>query len=196
MIIRKSFEIINSHIVRNCSSIRCKKSLHWHKYLVEVFFESDSLDNGMMVMDFGLTKWNLKEFISSFNLAYSMWKKESPEFQEEIKKATDRWVIMPVSPSAEAYSLLFLSVIDSIIKNTKFNNGEWNIRVSSVRVHETETGYAESFRSDLENPKMPKFSLNDIIFSEGVKESWKNKTFFDDLVNWTPFEMPTVEQQV
>lgn len=196
MIIRKSFEIINSHIVRNCSSIRCKKSLHGHKYLIEVFLESDSLDNWMMVMDFGLTKSNLKEFINSFDSAYSMWNKEDNSFKQGIKNITDRWIIMPISPSAEAYSLLFLFVIDKIIKNTHFQNGEGNIQVHSVRVHETKTGYAESSRKDLENPKMPKFELNDIIFSDSIKNSWTNKTFWGDLINEKKFENPIVEQQV
>ena len=63
MRIRKSYTLPNAHIVRNCSSLRCKKSLHGHVYEVEVFFESDALDNGMMVLDFGLTKGTIKDFI-------------------------------------------------------------------------------------------------------------------------------------
>ena len=57
---------------------------------------------------------------------------------------------MPVSPSAESYSLMFLKFIDHILKNTKFSNGEGDVKISSVRVHETKTGYAEAFVSDMD----------------------------------------------
>ena len=77
MIIRKLFKFEGAHIVRNCSSVRCKKSIHGHSYVVEVFFSSDGFDNGMMVMDFGLMKGTIKDFIDGFDHAYSMWDKES-----------------------------------------------------------------------------------------------------------------------
>lgn len=196
MIIRKSFKIGNSHIVRNCSSQRCKKNLHGHTYEVEVFLESNKLDNGMMVLDFGLTKTTIKDFIYSFKDAYSIWNRESEDFKNGIKQITDRWVDLPASPSAEAYSLMFLYVIDQIVKNTEFNNGEGNLKVHSVRVHETTTGYAESFQSDLESEEMPKFKLTDFVFGEGVKREWSNPDFWDMLLKGEKFVNPIVEQQV
>ena len=54
--------------MRNCSSERCRKSMHGHNYIVEVFFESDILDNGHMVCDFGLTKGTIKDFIDGPNM--------------------------------------------------------------------------------------------------------------------------------
>ena len=56
MIIRKKYTFNNGHIVRNCSSERCKFSIHAHTYSVEFFFTSNGLDNGSMVIDFGLLK--------------------------------------------------------------------------------------------------------------------------------------------
>jgi len=49
-----------------------------------------------------------------------------------------------------AYSLMFLKFIDFILKHTTFSNGEGDILVSSVRVNETKTGYAEVFREDMD----------------------------------------------
>lgn len=46
MLIRKKYTFEGAHIVRNCSSDRCKKSIHGHSYIVEVLFTSDKLDNG------------------------------------------------------------------------------------------------------------------------------------------------------
>ena len=46
--IRKEFTFNNIHIVRNCTSERCKKSAHAHTYHVEVFLTSNKLDNGQL----------------------------------------------------------------------------------------------------------------------------------------------------
>ena len=189
MIIRKQFTFEGAHIVRNCSSDRCKRSLHGHSYIVEVFFTSDKLDNGMMVYDFGLTKGTIKDIIDSFDHAYSMWNKEKTDFKKFIKKESARWIEMPVSPSAEMYSLMFFFIIDKILQNTQFNNGEGNVQLSSVRVHETATGYAESFREDL---KFWDYQLGDIIFSNQIKEEWKDPKMYDKLINNIQFINPII----
>ena len=58
MIIRKLFKFENVHIVRGCSTVRCRSSLHGHSYKIELLFESNFLDNAQMVYDFGLMKQN------------------------------------------------------------------------------------------------------------------------------------------
>ncbi len=179
MIIRKKFKFEGAHIVRNCSSERCKFSIHGHSYVVEVFITSDKFDNGMMVMDFGLMKSNMKDFIDGFDHAYSMWDKESADFKEFIYNNSDRVIEMPVSPSAEAYSLMFFKVIDAMIEATYFANGEGNVKLHSVRVHETTTGYAESFREDLE---LFNFDLKDIKISDAVKSEWSDPLMYDKLI--------------
>jgi len=204
MIIRKLFKFNGQHIVRNCSSVRCKESIHSHSYVVEVFFTSKGLDNGQMVMDFGLMKGTIKDLINSFDNAYSMWNKESDEFKENIfTNHSARHIIMPVSPSAEAYSLMFLYIIDKIVKATEFNNGEQEVQVHSVRVHETATGYAESFIDDLnpDNFKFTPFGLKDIVFSQGIKNGWKDPEMYDKLIkasenNEKCFINSPVKQQV
>jgi 6-pyruvoyltetrahydropterin/6-carboxytetrahydropterin synthase len=197
MIIRKLFKFEGSHIVRNCSSSRCKFSRHGHSYKVEVFFTADGLDNGGMIMDFGLMKNTIKDLIDSFDHAESLWSKDQIAV-EQAEYFSERYIIMPVTPSAEQYSLLFLFLIDKIIKATVFNNGEKNVRVHSVKVHETDTGYAQSFADDL---YMINYKLEDIIFSDAVKQEWKSPTIFDDLIasdkTQIPcFENPTVDQQI
>lgn len=178
MIIRKLFKFEGSHIVRDCSSVRCKKSIHGHSYIVEVFLTADGLDNGGMIVDFGLLKGTIRDFVDSFDHCYSLWNKEREEFQSFIEEQSDRWVSMPVTPSAEMYSLMFLYVIDKIVENTQFNNGEKNVRVSSVRVAETDTGWGESFRDDL---KYWNWSLDDIIISEPIKSEWKDPEMWEKL---------------
>lgn len=178
MRIRKQFKFCSGHIVRNCSSERCRKSMHGHNYIVEVFFTSDILDNGGMIMDFGLSKGNIKDFLDGFDHCWQMWNKESTDFKEFIKNNSDRWISMPVSPSAEQYSLLFLFVITEILKATEFHNGEGNVQVSSVKVHETDTGYAEAFPEDLE---LIDYTLDDIKLSKQVQKEFSDPKLFKKL---------------
>lgn len=184
MIIRKLFKFEGAHIVRDCSSERCKKSCHGHSYVVEVKFTADDIDNGQMIMDFGLMKGTIGDLIDSFDHAYSMWKKETPDFKEFIKANSLRWIEMPVSPSAEMYSLMFFAIIKRVLEKTQFNNGENNVRLHSVMCHETTTGYAESFQEDYENIWLKKgFDIKDIIFSQQIKNEWKDPLTWDKVLD-------------
>lgn len=192
MIIRKLFKFEGAHIVRNCSSDRCKKSIHGHSYVVEVFLESEKLDNGCMAYDFGLFKGTIKDFIDSFDHCYSMWNKETPEYQKFINENSDRVAIMPISPSAEGYALMFAFVIDKILRNTVFTNGEdENLRLKKVIVAETVTGYAEADLFDV--AAMFNFGLEDIVFSDEIKEEWSDPNMWEKLIENEKFLNPSVE---
>jgi 6-pyruvoyltetrahydropterin/6-carboxytetrahydropterin synthase len=194
MVIRKLFKFEGAHIVRNCSSDRCKKSIHGHSYVVEVFLEANKLDNGEMVYDFGLFKGTIKDFLDSFDHAYSMWNREKPEYQDFINKESDRVVIMPVSPSAEGYALMFAYVIDKILRNTILMNGEdENLKLHKVRVAETVTGWAEADMFDVTSMFATKFSLEDIIFSDEIKAEWSDPEMWDKLLRNEVFTNPVVE---
>lgn len=178
MIIRKKFRFEGAHIVRNCTSKRCRENIHGHSYEVEVFVKSDALDRGFMVLDFILLNKS-GEFIHSFDHSYTLWDKEDSDVKDAIYRINTRVAEIPVSPSAEGYALLFLYVIDKIIANTHFVNGEGNVMLNSVRVHETQSGYAEAFREDL---NLVDFNLRNVMFSKGIKEEWKDKEWWDKLI--------------
>lgn len=170
MIIRKLFKFEGAHIVRNCSSRHCRENIHGHSYIVEVFIASDRLDNGYMVMDFGLLD-KVKTFIESFDHTYTLWIQEEPDFKQFIYRYNKRVAEIPVSPSAEGFALLFLYIINRILEHTTFQNGEGHVQLSSVRVHETATGYAEAFREDL---KLAEFTPANLSFSPAIQEEWKS----------------------
>ncbi len=193
MLIYKKFDFEGAHVVRNCTSDRCKYSIHGHSYKTEICLTSDKMDAGGMIVDFGLLKGTIKDFIDSFDHAYSMWNRETPEFKEFIKNNSERWIEMPVSPSAEMYSLMFFYVIDKIIKNTEFNNGEGNVKLYSVRVHETATGSAESFDSDICNFWSKNLGLEDIKISDAIKKEWKNPKMWEQLIKGEKFINPKVK---
>ncbi|TKG96075.1 6-carboxytetrahydropterin synthase [Puteibacter caeruleilacunae] len=192
MIIRKLFKFEGAHVVRNCSSQRCKENVHGHSYKVEVFISSNKVDKGYMVLDFKLLD-KVKLLIDSFDHSFSLWNREDKEFKEFVYKYNSRVAEIPVSPSAEGYALMFFKVIDEILKNTVTSNGEGEIRLSSVRVHETETGYAEAFRED---EQMINFELNDVLFSTGIQQEWKNGDWWKDLLAGKKFINPVVDHEI
>lgn len=199
MLIRKQFQFNNMHIVRNCSSERCKRSIHSHTYSVEVVVQGGKLDNGQMVMDFGLFKPTIGEFVKSFDNAYTIWDAEPESFKNMIANHCPRVIITPTSPSAEAISLMMYHAIDAIIKNTQFNNGENanSMSLHSVRVHETTSGWAEATNKTWGNWNgWWNFGIQDIKFSDAIVKSWKDPEFWNKLVNSEPYVNPVVEQQI
>lgn len=190
MLIRKLFKFEGSHIVRDCTSERCSKSIHGHSYVVEIFLTSTGLDNGQMVVDFGLLKGTVKDFIDAFDHTHVSWVKESEEVKNFFRKHNERWIELPCSPSAEMFSLMFFFVIDRIIKNTVFNNGEKFVSLYAVRVHETATGYAESSREDLES--LWRWDLEDIIISQPIMDEWKDSYMWSRLIENDPFINPSI----
>ena len=177
MIIRKKFRFEGAHIVRNCSSHRCRENIHGHSYEVEVLLKSDHLDKGFMVMDFVLLN-NVAEFIHSFDHSYTLWDKEADNVKEAIYQINTRVAEIPVSPSAEGYALLFYFIIDRIIARTKFVNEEQNVKLHAVRVHETQSGYAEASAEDM---SLVRFTMNEVKFSYGIMKEWKLKAWWNQI---------------
>jgi len=183
MIIRKLFKFENAHIVRNCTSRRCSKSIHGHSYKVEIKLESNFLDNGQMVYDFGLMKLYIKELIDSFDHAITLWNKDNLEYIEFAKKFSERWILLPVNPSAEQFSRVFFLMVDRVLELMEFKNNEKNVKVHSVIVHETDTGYAECFRDDAYNfENMGKIKLEEVKFSKRVIEEWKDNEMWNKIL--------------
>ncbi len=191
MIIRKLFKFENAHVVRGCSTIRCRSSLHGHSYKVELLFSSNFLDNGQMVYDFGLMKQNMKSIIDSFDHAIAIWNQDNSRYIEDMKRHSDRWIIIPVSPSAEQFSRLFFVLIDRLLTQSVMQNGEKEVKLHSVIVHETETGYAQAFREDAYSQNMGLIDLEEIVFSQDIQKDWHDSRLFEKIKKGERFINPT-----
>ena len=196
MLIRKLFRFENAHIVRNCSSDRCSRSIHGHSYQVEILLEAHALDNGQMIYDFGLLKGHIKELIDSFDHAVAFWDKDNAEYIAFCKQFSARWISLPVSPSAEQFSRVIFVLVDAVLKQTVMQNGEADVSLHSIIVHETITGYAQCFRYDVENPRMGLIQLDEIVFSEQVCSEWSDHQLFEKLKQGEMFVNPIVKPQV
>jgi len=190
MIIRKLFDFENAHIVRFCSSKRCRTSLHGHSYKCEVLLESDFLDNAEMIYDFGLMKFGIKTIIDSFDHATTIFRGDSADYKSDIKKHSARWIEIPFNPSAEQFSRIFFVLIDRFLALTNMQNGEAGVMLHSVIVHETDTGYAQCFRNDAYSEKMGRISIAEIEFSDEIRSEWYDKDLQKKLVNGDKFTLP------
>ncbi|USP38924.1 6-carboxytetrahydropterin synthase [Acinetobacter sp. XS-4] len=196
MLIRKLFKFENAHVVRNCTSDRCKRSIHGHSYKVELLLKASKLDHGQMVYDFGLLKGVIKDLIDSFDHAICFWEKDDSQYIDACQTFSARWISLPVSPSAEQFSRIFFYLAQQVLQSTITQNGEGDVEVYSVIVHETDTGYAQSFIEDIQNEQMGILSLDGIVFSEQIQIEWVNPQMYEDLKKGMKFNNPQVDLQV
>ncbi|SEO10123.1 6-pyruvoyl trahydropterin synthase family protein [Acinetobacter sp. yr461] len=196
MLIRKLFKFENAHVVRNCTSDRCKRSIHGHSYKVELLLKASKLDHGQMVYDFGLLKGVIKDLIDSFDHAICFWEKDDSQYIDACQTFSARWISLPVSPSAEQFSRIFFYLAQQVLQSTITQNGEGDVEVYSVIVHETDTGYAQSFIEDIQNEQMGILSLDGIVFSEQIQIEWANPKMYEDLKKGMKFNNPQVDLQV
>ncbi|WP_044424761.1 6-pyruvoyl trahydropterin synthase family protein [Acinetobacter pittii] len=196
MLIRKLFKFENAHVVRNCTSDRCKRSIHGHSYKVELLLKASKLDHGQMVYDFGLLKGVIKDLFDSFDHAICFWEKDDSQYIDACQTFSARWISLPVSPSAEQFSRIFFYLAQQVLQSTVTQNGEGDVEVYSVIVHETDTGYAQSFIEDIQNEQMGILSLDGIVFSEQIQIDWANPQMYEDLKKGIKFNNPQVDLQV
>ena len=192
MIIRKLFKFENAHIVRGCTTQRCSQNIHGHSYKVEVLLESNYLDDGQMVYDFGLTKLSIKEMIDAFDHGITLWSGDDPAYISDMKKHSSRWVELPVSPSAEQFSRVIYLIVERILACTVMQNGEKEVKLHSIIVHETDTGYAQGFGEDAHSELMGEIKLEDIIFSEQVQNEWSDPQLWQKLLDNKKITNPTI----
>jgi len=196
MIIRKLYRFEAAHIVRNCSSDRCKYSLHGHSFRCELLLSADRLDRGQMVYDFGLLKRHVRDFLDGFDHATLFWEKESADFRRSIEKHSRRWIRFPVSPTAEQLSRVIFVGARALLANTERANGDEAARVHSVILHETETGCAQAFEADADSGLMGAIDLSRVVFSPAVKADWADPKMWEKMLKGARFETRVPEIQV
>ncbi len=196
MIIRKLYKFEASHIVRNCSSDRCKYSIHGHSFRVELQLAADKLDDGQMVYDFGLLKGTVKDMLDGFDHSSLFWEKEAAEYQKAIKSQSKRWVQLPLSPTAEQLTRIIFVAVQTLLDLTDKTNGDEGARVHSVILHETETGYAQCFRQDAYDAGMGEIDLKRVVWSQAVKDEWRDAKMWDKLVAGARFKTAKPETQI
>ena len=194
MLITKIFTAESMHRVVNCSSDRCKYSLHGHSGVIELTLSCQGPDNGGMGYDFGLMKGTIKEFIDSMDHAAILYEYDDPEYVQFVKNFNERWISLPVSPSAEFLSAYIFKFVQMILDNTTMNNGENKVSVYSVKYWETKTGSSTCFKEDLLT-WFPDVHIVNTLFSDGVVKDW-SKDLKNIILHNKNASNPVVKQQV
>jgi 6-pyruvoyltetrahydropterin/6-carboxytetrahydropterin synthase len=147
-----------------------------------VLLQSNYLDHGQMVYDFGLMKRSIKTMIDAFDHAITLWSGDEREYREAMKRFSHRWIELPVSPSAEQFSRVIYLIVERILACTQMQNGERDVYLDSIIVHETETGYAQCFSEDAHSEQMGKIAPGEIHFSEQVCREWYDPNLWEKLL--------------
>ena len=128
--VRKLFRFEAAHRLASAYSKVCTDTVHGHSYRVEVFLSTDKMNKDNMVMDFGEVKKCVEPMLEAWDHAVMI--------PLSISNGHDNGVLgkkvfyTSGNPTAEWMAALLYSSIK--------HNG---LPVSKVRVHETETGWAE-----------------------------------------------------
>ena len=134
-IIRKKYRLELAHILSTSYSAACHETIHGHSYVVEVFLRNVHLDQYGMVLDFGAMA-NVREFLMRHDHALILPPNISSTRKRQLKKYNKKLIVFPVNPTAEAMAFVWYKALNKIVPY-----------LYAVRVHETETGYAE-YRED------------------------------------------------
>lgn len=148
--------------------MRCR-GIHGHSYRVEVCVKGEpSLDDGM-VADFKRLKEIMGPIIDAFDHSLILRRGDPLVCQAEamviaLDDLNPRYIIVPYEPTAEMMAAHFAWT--------------WrkSVNVQSVRVHETETGYAEFLKKDFDALWYECVPFGEAVLSaavvEGLEKGW------------------------
>jgi len=130
--IRKKFKFEAAHMLTNAYSKECM-NVHGHSYIVEIFLRKEILNNEGMIFDFKKLKEIVKSVIDSWDHALIIESVIYNEVPKEQLKNLGKIVCFPCNPTAENMAGILYNEVKRQIGSTLYK----------VRIHETETGYAE-----------------------------------------------------
>ena len=131
-VIRKKFKFEMAHQLFDAYSKACSEQIHGHSYICELFFRYGAVDKTGMVIDFTEVKDKIKSYIDSWDHCLVMPMMMPESYLETLKIHNKNVKVVPYNPTAEMMAADMLSYIKKVIP-----------KCFKVRLHETDTGYAE-----------------------------------------------------
>ena len=190
MLIRKLFKYEASHQVFDAYSRRCSHSVHGHSYIVEFIFQGGLPDKAHMLMDFGFVKRYFHPFVDAFDHCHILWIDPdrnfyyNDEYNNFFKNNNERWIGLPFNSTAEMQAKMFYMYGRAALRQLSLRGyiAESTI-MHSVKVHETDTGYAEFRDVDYHSCNFPKVNLDKIIISKEIISEWTEEysKFYNDI---------------
>ena len=135
--IRKLFKFEAAHILEGAYSEVCTATIHGHSYKIELFLVAKELNTDEMVLDFK----HLGGMWACYD--HALFLPPSMDSQPYRKNSTSRVFQLGANPTAEVMARHFYVTVNDYLQDK--HSDEYNRRfwVEKVRVHETDTGWAE-----------------------------------------------------
>lgn len=141
--IRKKYRVEYAHQLENAYSACCYETIHGHSGIVEVFLSAEQLDKNEMVVDFGEVSSLIKNYLmDEYDHAIIIPGSFSKEYWNCLTKYNKKVKVVSFNPTAEKFAFQIYWDICRILQPA-IDTGKRVFRVSKVRFHETDTGYAE-----------------------------------------------------
>lgn len=138
--IRKKFKFETAHRLPDSYTKKCQQ-IHGHSYVGEVYATSKALDGTGVVVDFTLIKEKLQDIVEKFDHKFILCENDKLagfiELAEREMQKDLGLMLFPYPPTAELFAKF---IYEKLVDVFKSHNG---VSINSVRIHETETGWAE-----------------------------------------------------
>lgn len=154
--IRKQFRFEAAHQLDEAFTKLCSDTIHGHSYLVELFISSERLDKTGMVIDFGELKPTINNLKDVLDHAIILSPALITKYGDSLKAHSKRIIPMD-NPTAEGMAEFIFNRVATFLelRNTPLRRQAYSgsavlfndPRLEKVRVHETDTGWAEFLRS-------------------------------------------------
>ena len=98
-------------------SARCSHSIHGQFVPRRAAAGSARAGSRADDHDFGLPQGDVRDLIDAFDHAVTLVGRR-PCYVESMRRHSERWVLLPVSPSAEQFSRVFFRLVDAALSGT------------------------------------------------------------------------------
>lgn len=144
--IRKMFKFDCAHKLASSYYKPCQR-IHGHSYKLELFLKSKKLNEDGMIVDFAYLKEILGQVVNQFDHKFIVFENDEDAGGGEELTIVDQNILdnlgflyVEFNPTAENMARFFYEQIEAVFyKNEELRN----ILIEAVRIHETETGWAE-----------------------------------------------------
>lgn len=137
-VVRKKYRFELAHQLQNAATACCHETIHGHGYVAEVFVRSEELNDNGMVVDFGAMDV-IKKFIELLDHSLIVPDTFPAEYVEALKAYNKKCYVMSFNPTAEKLAVYMFNEM----RHVRFADNR-SARVYRVRLHETDSGYAEA----------------------------------------------------
>jgi len=130
--IRKKYRVEMAHQLSQAYTAACADTIHGHSYVIEVMLTGQVQSHGM-VRDFGSLSY-AKKTVMALDHALLMHDTTNKDYISMLRRFNTNLKVLPFNPTAENIALWLQEEIAF----------EYDDVVVCVRVHETDSGYAEA----------------------------------------------------